>query len=293
MAFARLLRTRVLPLAAAALVVAGATVLVDQELNPARRYLSGTVRIGINGNLPGWSFPPDDDAAGFDVELAAFLRDKYGFDLELVPMQPDERERKLLDGRVDLVIANFSANGLSMTDPSKRRSQVMDFAGPYYSDVSGVMWYSKDIADGNSGGLSDDSAAQVCVSNGTTAPEYMDGKGIPEDQLECFKRFVDETDYEILGVVTDQSILIPWAVHNKIGEPIRATWNYNNVFPINDELYGIAMPDSSPALCDELNSAIDEFLSAADGWDRAFDAHLSIIGNKDEKKPQETDSSWC
>ncbi|GLZ41431.1 hypothetical protein Acsp05_50550 [Actinokineospora sp. NBRC 105648] len=45
-------RTRILPLAAAVLVVAGSTAAVRMLLSPAARYLSGTVRVGVNGSLP-------------------------------------------------------------------------------------------------------------------------------------------------------------------------------------------------------------------------------------------------
>ncbi|HEV7652488.1 MAG TPA: transporter substrate-binding domain-containing protein [Actinophytocola sp.] len=71
-----------------------------------------------NGALPGWSYPRDEPD-GFDVALAKFLQEKYGFTLELVPLRPEERETELRNGHVDLVIANYSIDGSSWLDKER------------------------------------------------------------------------------------------------------------------------------------------------------------------------------
>jgi glutamate transport system substrate-binding protein len=292
MTFRRVLSARLTPLVAAVLVVMGSTALADRVLNPALLALSGTVRIGINGTLPGWSYPRDVPD-GFDVALAKFLRDKYGFTLELIPLRPEQRETELRQGNVDLVIANYSIDGSSWRDRDKRRLDVIDFAGPYFLDNSGVM-YSEAKLKYQVGDRPDIPVDYLCVSNGTTAQDYLKGKGTPADQDECFRRFADGNDHAIVGVVTDQAILTTYT--REFGATaIPAVWrNDPSSYPIHDERYGIAMPNDSPALCRELTSAIDEFLADHDtGWDRAFADHLRGVGNREKHKPQHTDSRLC
>lgn len=155
----RVLAVRVVPLLAAVLVVAGATVFADRVVNPALLFLSGTVKIGIHGGLPGWSYPRDEPE-GFDVALARFLAEEYGFTLELVPLQPEQRESELRGGRVDLVIANYSIDGSSWSDPGRSRLDVIDFVGPYFLDKSGVMYSSDKLGDQQAIPVDN-----VCVSN--------------------------------------------------------------------------------------------------------------------------------
>jgi glutamate transport system substrate-binding protein len=285
-------RARLVPLLAAVLVVAGSTVFADRVLNPALLFLSGTVKIGVNGGLPGWSYPRDDPG-GFDVALAEFLADEYGFTLELVPLRPEQRERELRAGHVDLVIANYSIDGSSWGDRDKSRLDVIDFAGPYFLDNSGVM-YSADKLAAPGGGDLQIPVDKVCVSNGTTAQDYLKGGGVRADQDECFRRFTDATDGAVVGVVTDQSLLTTYA--REFGATAGpAVWqNDPSRYPIHDERYGIAMPDDSPALCRELTTAVDEFLADPDrGWDRAFAEHLRGVTHPGRHKPEHADSRLC
>ncbi|GAB1511325.1 transporter substrate-binding domain-containing protein [Actinophytocola sp. KF-1] len=282
-------RTRLPAVLAAVLVVVGSTVFADRVLNPALLFLSGTVKIGVNGGLPGWSYPRDEPR-GFDVELARFLADRYGFTLELVALRPEQRERELRAGHVDLVIANYSIDGSSWGDRDKSRLDVIDFAGPYFLDNSGVM-YSRDKLAGYGMEIPVD---KVCVSNGTTAQDYLKGGGVFADQDECFRRFTDAEDHAIVGVVTDQSLLTTYA--REFGaEAAPAVWqNEPSQYPIHDERYGIAMPDDSPALCRELTDAVDAFLADRDGgWDRAFAEHLDGVADPGRHKPEHADSRLC
>jgi glutamate transport system substrate-binding protein len=292
---------RLVPLLAAVLVATGSTVFADRVLNPALLFLSGTIKIGINGALPGWSYPRDDDEAdGFDVALAKFLQRKYEFTLDLVPLRPDQRKTELSAGRVDLVIANYSIDGSSWPDTDNKRLDVMDFAGPYFLDHSGVM-YSEEKRSKVTSDETSIPVGNLCVSNGTTAAQdYLKGAGKSADQSECFRRFADSTDYDIVGVVTDQVILTTYTRKFYTGELQDAAtaspliWqNDLSNYPIHDERYGIAMPDNSPALCRELTSAINEFLENEAGWEQAFTDHLDGVGDRDEHKPDHADPRLC
>jgi ABC-type amino acid transport substrate-binding protein len=93
------------------------------EPDPAE-YLKGTVPIGINGKIPGWSKGEGDSYSGFNIELGWALARKFGFKPRWVPLEASQREQALRDGTVKLIISNYSITGI--------RQEVVDFAGPYF-----------------------------------------------------------------------------------------------------------------------------------------------------------------
>lgn len=298
MNFTQFLRARLLPLASAFAMVVGLTAATNYVLSPVLA-LSGTVTIGVNGRLPGWSFGSNnlvplipENAVGFDVELAKFLERKFGFHLELRRLAPDKRETALLDGDVDLVIANYSYDGYAL-DGSRRRTEVLDFAGPYYHDVSGIM-YSKDKLEKLK--LQTIPREGVCVSRGTTAQkDYPDA--IVIEQENCFQRFANSTDYGVVAVSTDLSLLTAYTQLNpdrdddEVGV-MPESWKFD---PFDNstrhEYYGIAMRNNSPLLCKQLADAIQEFLNDHEnGWDRAFQDSLGLTRLKPgDHKPKSAD----
>jgi len=97
----------------------------DDDRVALAQYLSGEVAIGINGILPGWSKSSSpNQASGFDVALIEYLRKKYDFTPKYDNLRPWEREGALENGRVKLVVANYSM--------TPERDQSVDFAGPYF-----------------------------------------------------------------------------------------------------------------------------------------------------------------
>jgi hypothetical protein len=69
--------------------------------------LSGTLYIGINGDLPGWSLG-DSPPIGFDADLIKFLQEKHGFTARYRRLLPKNRDTALQTCYVNLVIANYS-----------------------------------------------------------------------------------------------------------------------------------------------------------------------------------------
>ncbi|MEU7587962.1 transporter substrate-binding domain-containing protein [Micromonospora sp. NPDC049230] len=274
-------------------------------------YLRGDVSVGINGILPGWSNCPGfcsaSDATGFDVRLVNFLAEKYHFSPVFKPLTPDQRERALVDGEVDLVVANFSMDGISSVDPTKKRREVVNFAGPYFLDQSGVMYsevklnqYYKDdptFAREHPNAFPSD---RICLSKGTTAPDYMRGQGRVLDQSDCFDRF-GKSDDPILGAITDETIL---RAYSKAKYPDMAAgpvfWEHQSS-PIHDEKYGVGTRKDDSRLCHLLAQGIEEFLSDPDNagpdrsrWQVAYDADLAASDeNLPKHRPGGVDSSYC
>jgi ABC-type amino acid transport substrate-binding protein len=81
------------------------------------------------GSRPGWSLK--------------FLRKRFpGNKWSMVVVDPVDREKSIVTGKVDLVVANYSIEGSAVAydHPDKlRRREMIDFAGPYFVDRSGIM----------------------------------------------------------------------------------------------------------------------------------------------------------
>jgi ABC-type amino acid transport substrate-binding protein len=233
-----------------------------QERNPDS-YLSGEVTIGIDGHHPGWSMRADDDAppAGFDIELAKFLGDEFGFDPVFRDLLPVEREAALQDCTVDLVISNYSM--------TRVRSLEVDFAGPYFLDESGLLCNDAKLACDQV--VPDD---RVCVVEGTIAWEKILQAEEADSIRRCLERFTDDDDV-VAAYSTDRTILEAYdhydgSIDASVGT---ARWQEIPGQPISSERYGIAMPNDSPALCAELATAVKSFIDAR--WEAAFAEHLA------------------
>lgn len=161
-------------------------------------YLSGTVPIGVNSDLPGWSLYRNGVWSGFDIALGNWLAGELGFTPQYVPITTDERLKVLKreDSPVKLVISNFS-----ITDV--RRDEV-DFAGPYLSDAQGLMT----LTGSPIGTPADIEGRAVCVVLGSTGETRIFGAKInsrPENTLDrCVQRLRAR---EVDAVSTDQVIL--------------------------------------------------------------------------------------
>jgi ABC-type amino acid transport substrate-binding protein len=256
----------------------GKACLPPQERNP-ETYLSGEVVIGIDGHHPGWSMV-DDGAGdvpptGFDVDLAEFLGDEFGFRPVFEELLPVERETALQDCDVDLVISNYS-----ITRP---RSNEVDFAGPYFIDESGLLCNDAKI-DCNAVVPRD----RVCVVEGTIAWENIDEAEEADSIGRCLERFADDDDV-VAAYSTDRTILTAYDHYDQTIDASVGTarWQQLPDQAISNERYGIGMPDDSPALCSALVEAVKEFIDS--GWEAAFTDNLAASQEPTGHKPTTTD----
>ncbi|MGW5723643.1 transporter substrate-binding domain-containing protein [Amycolatopsis sp. NPDC003865] len=278
---------KAIPLLASAVVAAASTLAGYAYYEFPAKYFGDELVIGINGTLPGWS-SPEENPTGFDIDIAEHLAAGlgYGSNHRFVVLTPSERVTALTDGKVQLVVANFSIDGKSWPDTQNARRDVVDFAGPYFVDKSGVM-YSPEKVDAIDG--RDLSPDNLCVSFGTTAMQYLHGKGTQEEQNRCFDRFKDKGDTKIVGVVTDQSILTAYTADAKVTPILR---NDDERYPISVERYGVAMRKGVTGLCDRLEDLIKDYFEKK--WYSAFGQYLSAVEKPSSHMPPDgVDRSLC
>ncbi|MEV6522840.1 transporter substrate-binding domain-containing protein [Longispora sp. NPDC051575] len=242
----------------------------DPEEDPAK-YLSGTVQIGANSDLPGWSDYVNGVWSGFDISLANWLGHKVGFTPQFLPMTTNERMIKLREASVPgvtappikLVISNFS-----MTDD--RRKEI-DFAGPYFSTYQGLLTLSSRPVNE----LREIEGREVCVTAGSTNQDRIGGfKVLPLPQS-TLKQCMDALYAgSVVAVTSDVGVLNGFAAR----DPKRL-----RVSPVQvgTERYGIGMPNNRPRLCAFLKAKLTEFVDEA--WDQKFKDSLPGIAPQASK----------
>jgi glutamate transport system substrate-binding protein len=265
-------RWLVVPLAASLVLLPGCGGTAKEQ--DPKEYLSGTVQIGVNVDLPGWSEYTNGVWLGFDISLANWLGEQVGFRPQFVNVTTDERMTRLEevsdestdnDTGIKLVIANFS-----ITD---KRRKTIDFAGPYLSDSQGLMT----TVDSSITTTEDIQGKAICVTQGsTTEDRLLFGMKIvptPENTLQrCVERL---RAHEVDAVSSDRIILEGFVSR----EPalLRVVRNIR----VGKELYGIGLPNNRPLLCEFLTKQLSTFINEA--WDQKLKDNLPGISGQDRK----------
>ncbi|MET8335881.1 transporter substrate-binding domain-containing protein [Streptosporangium canum] len=240
-------------------------------------YLKGrTVKIGVNGNLPGWSYGSGKGFDGFDIDVANFLADRIGFVPKFIPLNPGRREDALASGEVDLVIASYSI--------THERERNIDFAGPYFLDEAGIFLNT---------GKGKKKGQTVCFTEGTTAQDNLKADLVnqpykPESEgtvERCLSRFFQQDD-RVVGIATDKSILEAFKGKS------RKEAKLDVVGENREEKIGVGMPNNSPNLCGEISKLLNSFMTSK--WKEAFNDNLAPLGvKKDGQNPSSTSLSHC
>lgn len=253
-------------------------VVVPGQGEPSlREYLSGDVKIGVDGTYPGWSKADGPALTGFDAALIEYLRGKYHFNPVYVQLTPDERDHAV-PGRVKLVVANYSM--------TTERDKFVDFAGPYFHDRSGILCSPRKMDCGKP-----IQQSSICVATGTVMAGKLPGAQQRGELADCMKAFYDQDDPTIGAISTDAAILEAYGA--TVGSVGSVSWTDQVAHPISDELYGIGLLDNSPRMCLDLDADIDAFLAdKAAGWDAAFSRNLGKL-DPFSRKPEKSDRSWC
>lgn len=109
-----------------------------------------------------------DKYVGADMELARYIADKLGVELEITAMDFDACLAAVGEARVDL--------GIIGMDATEDRALIMDFTDEYYNDTSQKMIIRKEDADKYPTIASFDSTTTVAAQNGTLQVGLVTGQ---------------------------------------------------------------------------------------------------------------------
>ena len=136
----KLKKIMALALSAAMVLSMSATVFADDKVETVT---DGKLTVATSPDFAPYEFYSIDDdgnptLSGFDMELAKYIADKMGLELEVIPMDFDGVLSELSQKNVDLGMAGLS--------PDPAREDAMDFSDLYY--MGGQSFVSvKDKAD--------------------------------------------------------------------------------------------------------------------------------------------------
>ncbi|GII53167.1 hypothetical protein Pth03_15560 [Planotetraspora thailandica] len=244
----------------------GAGTSTSQDPGTAPRLVSvadkakdtGTLTIGVKGDLPGVGHQPSAGAAfvGLEIDVARYVAGKLGVQpsgITFRRISRGERAGLLKNGQVDMVVATYAYD--------QSREDMVTFAGPYYVAHTDVLVSSgSGISD-----LSDLAGRRVCAPQGSmsfSAVATAAGKlvAVPaENYAVCMDMLTAGTVDAVPG---DDLILAGFAA--------RVTGMKLSVLglDLSDERYSVGLPPKDVKACMAVRDAVAEMY--ADGTMRSL-----------------------
>ncbi|MGW5559575.1 transporter substrate-binding domain-containing protein [Micromonospora sp. NPDC003944] len=231
---------------------------LPSDRDDAAKKLSGPLRIGITGVIPGWSEKNGERYEGFEIALIDYLQARHGFTPQYVELHPEEQTEALDSDRVDLVVGNYTI--------SEARHARVVFAGPYYADKVGIYLSARKVKK----------PAVAAELTGCALPityPRPDDLGVTFEQAsslqECMLRLFDPED-RINAVFMHHSVLVSLAVRRGLNPRDIVLFKQHEY-----ALYAIGLAKRNQKLCRALGRDIDLFLHQE--WDRAAARHLPYL----------------
>ncbi|WP_371784168.1 bifunctional serine/threonine-protein kinase/glutamate ABC transporter substrate-binding protein [Streptosporangium subroseum] len=203
---------------------------------------TGRLRVGYRDGLPGVSLghPP----RGFEIEVAEHIAKALKVPeggVRFVPVGYAAREEAVEEGKVDLVIANFS---IDAADPGR-----VAFAGPYYVAHRDVL-----VRAGTKiSTLRDLRGKKICVTSGLTTAAMIRDRGVDfvavedDDISKCASQVADGRSDALAG---DDVVIAGF------GARLRAAKLKIAGIRLTSERYGVALRRGDSVACRAINDVI-------------------------------------
>ncbi|MGM0857325.1 MAG: transporter substrate-binding domain-containing protein [Pseudomonadota bacterium] len=203
----------------------------------------GTIRIAVPQDFPPFgSVGTDMQPVGYDIDMANYIADEMGVELELITVTSANRIPYLQTGQADLVISSLGKN--------PEREAAIDFSDAYAPFFLGVFSADKDekvdspeaLADKTIGvtrGAVEDMELSDVVPDSTTVQRF-------EDNATTISAFLSgQVDYVATGNVVAAEI----AERNSDRAP-------SLIYQLKDSPCYVGMNKEEPALMEEVNRLI-------------------------------------
>ena len=221
----------------------------------------GTLRAGIGVDTPLFGFidPLTGEVGGFDVEMARLVAAALFGDpnrVDFVPVQSAEREARIQDGTVDLVVKTMTINC--------PRWGNINFSTVYYLSGQRLLVSVESPLTG----IDDVTDERVCtVGPSTTSIAELQARNIQnivevDGWTQCLIAF-QQGDAEAIS--TDDTILAGLASQDPFAKIVGANFT--------SEPYGIGLPKEHPEFTEFVNAVLEE--ARTDGtWTELYEKWL-------------------
>ncbi|MCK2220031.1 transporter substrate-binding domain-containing protein [Actinomadura sp. ATCC 31491] len=200
--------------------------------------------IAVRPDLPSVGFrKPDGTFEGFDVDVASYIARKLGKRWTFMPVLAADREKVLLDGRADMVLATYTID-------QDRKAKVL-FAGPYHISYQDILMRPDETFKN----VRDLKGHRICAVKGSNAAQRV------TDERKVAAQLVPFADYkaclgalksrQVDAVTTNDVILAGLAKQD--GSGLRLA---NAQF--NEQRTGVGLRKDDVPGCEEVNRAITD-----------------------------------
>lgn len=219
--------------------------------------------VGTRFTQPGMSKRTVDGRfEGFDIDVARYVAGELGVDdddIEWYDLVAADREKALVDGDVDLVVASYS-----ITDDRKRQ---VDFAGPYF--VTGQAVLAR-LSDDDITGPQSLDGKRLCSVTGSTSATHVKAEFAGSVELAEYPRY-DACVTALLAkqvdaVTTDETILAGYAAEHP--ELLRIVGE-----PFSEERYGVGLRRGDTEGRAAVNEALRSMIRSGE-WRRSLQRHF-------------------
>jgi polar amino acid transport system substrate-binding protein len=127
---------RILSAVTALCLCLAATLSQAQQRDLEAIKADGTLRVGVNANLPPLSsYSRTNQLEGFDIDVANAIAERLGVKVQLVPTETSNRVPFLTSGRIDIALG-------ALTN-TPERAAVIDFSLPLHTETMSVLTTDK------------------------------------------------------------------------------------------------------------------------------------------------------
>ncbi|WP_344448874.1 glutamate ABC transporter substrate-binding protein [Acrocarpospora macrocephala] len=229
---------------ASALVLLGAVALFSVPACAAGSSIldKDSLVIGVKPDQPGLGMKDaDGEFTGFDVDVAAYIARKLGKSARFVATPSSEREKALMEGSVDLVVATYSIT-------PERKTKVA-FGGPYYVAHQDTLVRAGESGIAGVRALKGRKLCQVTGSNSWRRVKEERKIAVELVEAASYSECISDLNAgKVDAVSTDDLILAGFATPDlKI---VNA--------PFSDERYGVGIQAGDLDGCEAVNKAITE-----------------------------------
>ena len=222
---------------------------------PGKLQEAGTMTVGVKYDVPpfGLNNPQTGEVEGFDVDLANYIGERLGVDVEFREATSDNRIPLLVDGTIDLILSTMTI--------TEERDLEIDFSEPYYVANGDVLV----PGDSDIQTLDDLNGKRVCTALGSTYADTIK-KEAPDADLrlvdlysECFDQIQTGS---VDAVSTDNVILTGMVIQDDSLELLGLDYT--------TEPYGVGIPEGDAEMKQFVDDSIAEFISSG-AWQETYD----------------------
>jgi glutamate transport system substrate-binding protein len=227
---------------------------------------TGKCMVGVSYSdaIPGFRVKNGKEYFGFDVDIAHYITNKLGRGAPVFVQTDRDKSLTDSDRPVDMFVST-----VSMTDG---RLAKMTFVGPYMRTFQGIMVKDESLIEGP-----DDLVQKsICTAEDTTSEDALEAyakihpiDARSEATIEQCISGVKEGKYD--AVTGDYVTLQTYAHSDATLRPVSSVKISSGY-----ELYGIALPRESMALCQKIKPLLKDFIR--EKWESAFDSNLKSLG---------------